>query len=71
MICERLLKQQEVRLRYEYETVLNQRLEGMPFWAFAFASALLITNLPFKCVFPICKMRYGNVALVYLHVSDH
>lgn len=27
MICERLLKQQEVRLRYEYETVLNQRLE--------------------------------------------
>lgn len=28
MICERLLKQQEVRLRYEYETVLNQRLDG-------------------------------------------
>lgn len=27
MICERLLKQQEVRLRYEYETVLNKRLE--------------------------------------------
>lgn len=27
MICERLLKQQEVRLRYEYETVLNQRLD--------------------------------------------
>ncbi|OZC05725.1 hypothetical protein X798_07301 [Onchocerca flexuosa] len=27
MICERLLKQQEVRLRYEYETILNQRLE--------------------------------------------
>ncbi|VDM99065.1 unnamed protein product [Thelazia callipaeda] len=27
MICERLLKQQEIRLRYEYETVLNQRLE--------------------------------------------
>lgn len=31
MICERLLKQQEVRLRYEYETVLNQRLEGKCF----------------------------------------
>jgi hypothetical protein len=28
MICERLLKEQELRLRYEYETVLNKRLEG-------------------------------------------
>jgi len=27
MICERLLKEQELRLRYEYETVLNKRLE--------------------------------------------
>jgi len=27
MICERLLKEQEVRLRYEYETILNQKLE--------------------------------------------
>lgn len=27
LICERLLKEQEMRLRYEYETVLNQRLE--------------------------------------------
>ncbi|MFH4981265.1 hypothetical protein AB6A40_007974 [Gnathostoma spinigerum] len=27
MICERLLKQQEIRLRYEYETLLNRRLE--------------------------------------------
>jgi len=27
LICERLLKEQELRLRYEYETVLNKRLE--------------------------------------------
>jgi len=27
MICERLLKEQEMRMRYEYETVLNRRLE--------------------------------------------
>jgi hypothetical protein len=27
MICERLLKEQETRLRYEYETVLNHKLE--------------------------------------------
>jgi hypothetical protein len=27
LICERLLKEQEVRLRYEYETVLNKKLE--------------------------------------------
>lgn len=27
LICERLLKEQETRLRYEYETVLNQKLE--------------------------------------------
>jgi len=27
MICERLLKEQETRLRYEYETVLNRKLE--------------------------------------------
>ncbi|KAE9554603.1 hypothetical protein FO519_002163 [Halicephalobus sp. NKZ332] len=27
MICERLLKQQEVQLRHEYETVLNKKLE--------------------------------------------
>jgi len=27
MICERLLKEQEVRLRFEYETALNQKLE--------------------------------------------
>lgn len=29
LICERLLKEQEVRLRYEYETLLNKKLEGM------------------------------------------
>jgi hypothetical protein len=28
LICERLLKEQETRLRYEYETVLNRKLEG-------------------------------------------
>ena len=27
LICERLLKQQEVQLRHEYETVLNKKLE--------------------------------------------
>ncbi|KAH7723696.1 Protein E01A2.6 [Aphelenchoides avenae] len=27
LICERLLKEQEVRLRYEYETLLNKKLE--------------------------------------------
>ncbi|KAI6182514.1 hypothetical protein M3Y97_00388300 [Aphelenchoides bicaudatus] len=27
LICERLLKEQETRLRYEYETVLNRKLE--------------------------------------------
>uniref|UniRef100_A0A915E594 Akirin n=1 Tax=Ditylenchus dipsaci TaxID=166011 RepID=A0A915E594_9BILA len=27
MICERLLKEQEIRLRYEYETALNKKLE--------------------------------------------
>lgn len=27
LICERLLKEQEVRLRYEYETVLSKKLE--------------------------------------------
>ena len=35
MICERLLKEQEDRLRYEYETALNQRLNGkekLHFW---------------------------------------
>lgn len=28
MICERLLKEQEARLRNEYETVLNNKLQG-------------------------------------------
>jgi hypothetical protein len=28
LICERLLKEQEMRLRYEYETILNKKLEG-------------------------------------------
>lgn len=28
LICERLLKEQEIRLRYEYETALNKKLEG-------------------------------------------
>ncbi|PIO63901.1 hypothetical protein TELCIR_14485, partial [Teladorsagia circumcincta] len=28
MICERLLKEQEMRLRYEYELALNQKLDG-------------------------------------------
>ncbi|KAI1704659.1 akirin-1 [Ditylenchus destructor] len=27
LICERLLKEQEIRLRYEYETALNKKLE--------------------------------------------
>ncbi|KAI1719522.1 akirin-1 [Ditylenchus destructor] len=27
LICERLLKEQEIRLRYEYETALNMKLE--------------------------------------------
>ncbi|KHJ88892.1 hypothetical protein OESDEN_11303 [Oesophagostomum dentatum] len=27
MICERLLKEQEMRLRYEYELALNQKLD--------------------------------------------
>lgn len=27
LICERLLKEQEIRLRHEYETALNQRLD--------------------------------------------
>lgn len=27
LICERLLKEQEMRLRYEYETILNKKLE--------------------------------------------
>ncbi|VDM66425.1 unnamed protein product [Strongylus vulgaris] len=27
MICERLLKEQEMRLRYEYEIALNQKLD--------------------------------------------
>ncbi len=35
MICERLLKEQEMRMRYEYETVLNRRLEGW-WWYLAF-----------------------------------
>ena len=29
LICERLLKEQEMRLRYEYETILNKKLEGL------------------------------------------
>jgi hypothetical protein len=29
MICERLLKEQEHRLRYEYETLLIKKLEGI------------------------------------------
>jgi len=28
LICERLLREQEVRLRYEYETILNKKLDG-------------------------------------------
>lgn len=31
MICERLLKQQEAKLRYEYETVIADRLQSMFF----------------------------------------
>jgi hypothetical protein len=31
LICQRLLKEQEMRLRYEYETVLNKKLEGLLF----------------------------------------
>ncbi|KAL7078834.1 hypothetical protein ACQ4LE_002715 [Meloidogyne hapla] len=27
LICERLLKEQEIRLRYEYETILNKKLD--------------------------------------------
>uniref|UniRef100_A0A0K0D999 Akirin n=1 Tax=Angiostrongylus cantonensis TaxID=6313 RepID=A0A0K0D999_ANGCA len=38
MICERLLKEQEMRLRYEYEIALNQKLDGTLYFFFVLAS---------------------------------
>ncbi|KAL3087014.1 hypothetical protein niasHT_018269 [Heterodera trifolii] len=48
LICERLLKEQEMRLRYEYETILNKKLEEQHDQYVQFAKEQLDTNLALK-----------------------
>lgn len=44
MICERLLKEQEIRLRYEYEIALNQKLDEQHEQYVQFASEQLLSQ---------------------------
>uniref|UniRef100_A0A183CAD0 Akirin n=1 Tax=Globodera pallida TaxID=36090 RepID=A0A183CAD0_GLOPA len=48
LICERLLKEQEMRLRYEYETILNKKLEEQHEQYVQFAKEQLDTNAAMK-----------------------
>ncbi|VDM62166.1 unnamed protein product [Angiostrongylus costaricensis] len=44
MICERLLKEQEMRLRYEYEIALNQKLDEQHEQYVQFANEQLVSH---------------------------
>lgn len=57
MICERLLKEQEIRLRYEYECALSKKLEGSLLLLFVFLLTHFTHSLERSpiCFFEKCK----------------
>ncbi|ETN76517.1 hypothetical protein NECAME_03449 [Necator americanus] len=65
MICERLLREQEMRLRYEYELALNQKLDGMEVVG-------LVSGGKDSCYNMMCAVNAGHriVALANLHPGD-
>ncbi|KAI6207764.1 ATP-binding domain-containing protein 4 [Aphelenchoides besseyi] len=74
LICERLLKEQETRLRYEYETVLNRKLDEQYEQYVQFAKEQLenrpsSTDFSYSCYNLMLAKRHGHeiVCLANLH----